>query len=156
VAYLQEKANRLRARQVDLEAAEAELECQRWDFVWQQATHPLDNDDNACTGAPSGLCFSHVAYNMAAIACHLEDISNTSNLKTNEWLNEVRWLFRVALEQQVESSTSQRHAAFSRPSQTMTIVNGDYSDAHAPLAGRSSGDTSGNTSNRRWTWGAKP
>jgi hypothetical protein len=36
---------------------------------------------------------------MATVACHLEDISNTSNLKTNEWLNEVRWLLHVALEQ---------------------------------------------------------
>ena len=37
VNYLQEKAGRLRARLGDLEAAEAELECQRQDFVRQQA-----------------------------------------------------------------------------------------------------------------------
>jgi hypothetical protein len=34
VAYLHEKVDHLRARQVDLEAAKAELECQRQDFVW--------------------------------------------------------------------------------------------------------------------------
>jgi hypothetical protein len=57
VAYLQEKADHLRARQVNLEAVEAELERQRLDFAWQQATHPLGDDDDTRMGAPSGLRF---------------------------------------------------------------------------------------------------
>jgi hypothetical protein len=47
----------LHARQVDLEAAEVELERQRQDFVHQQAAHPLGDNDDACIGAPGGLCF---------------------------------------------------------------------------------------------------
>jgi hypothetical protein len=81
-AYLQEK--------VDLEAIKAELECQRQDFAQQEAMHPLSDDDNTCTGAPSGLCFPHAAYNMAATTCHLEDISNTPDPKTNERLDEAK------------------------------------------------------------------
>ena len=67
MTYLQEKVDRLHARQVDLEAVEVELKCQRQDFVRYQAAHPLGGDDNARTVAPSGLCFPCVAYNMAAI-----------------------------------------------------------------------------------------
>ena len=82
VAYLQEKEDRLRARQVDLEATEAELECQRRDLAWQQTVHPLGNDDDAHMGAPSGLCFPCVVYNMATTACCLEDISDMPDPKT--------------------------------------------------------------------------
>jgi hypothetical protein len=64
---------------------------------------PIDDDDSR-TGAPSMLHFPRVAYDMAAAACRLEDISNTSDLKTNEKPHEARRLFRVTLEQQVESS----------------------------------------------------
>jgi hypothetical protein len=91
---------------VDLEAAEAELKCQRQGFARQQATHPLNYDDDACKGAPSGLCFPGMAYNMAAAACRLEDISNTLDPKINERLNEAKQLLRVALEQQTESLAS--------------------------------------------------
>jgi hypothetical protein len=86
-------------RQVDLEAIEVELEHQRQDFVWQQTVHPLNDDDDARTGAPSGHCFPHAVYNMASATCHLEDIANTLDPKTNEWLNEAKWLLHVALEQ---------------------------------------------------------
>jgi hypothetical protein len=92
---------------VDLEAAEAELNCQRQDFAWKQATHPLD-DDNVRTGALSGLCFPCATYNMAATtyymddmvatAYYLDDISDTPDPKTNERLKEVKWLLCVALE----------------------------------------------------------
>ena len=37
MANLQEKKDHLPAWQVDLEGAEAELECQRQDLAWQQA-----------------------------------------------------------------------------------------------------------------------
>jgi hypothetical protein len=40
------------------------------------------------------------------VACRLEDVSNTPDPKTNEWLHKARWLLRVALEQQAESSAS--------------------------------------------------
>jgi len=82
---------------VDLEATEAELECQRQDLALQQATQPLGDDDDSCMGAPSGLCFPRATYNMVAAACCLEDISNTLDLKTNVRLNEAKQLFRVAL-----------------------------------------------------------
>jgi hypothetical protein len=36
---------------------------------------------------------------MVATACRLEDISDTPDPKTNEWLNEAKRLLRVALEQ---------------------------------------------------------
>jgi hypothetical protein len=36
---------------------------------------------------------------MAAAACRLEDISDTPDPKTNERLNEVKWILHVALEQ---------------------------------------------------------
>jgi hypothetical protein len=35
---------------------------------------------------------------MVAAACHLEDISDTPDPKTNKWLNEVKRLLRVILE----------------------------------------------------------
>ena len=78
--------------------------------------HPLVDDDDACMGAPSGLCFPHAAYNMAAATCRVEDIFDTPDPKTNEWLNEAKRLLHVALEQQAESSTSQRCAMLSQPS----------------------------------------
>jgi hypothetical protein len=46
--------------------------------------HPLGDNDDTCMGAPSGLYFPSAAYNMAATACHLEDIFDTPDLKTNE------------------------------------------------------------------------
>ena len=49
--------------------------------------HPLSDYDDACTGAPSGLCFPHAVYNMATAAYHLEDITDTLDPKTNERLN---------------------------------------------------------------------
>jgi len=49
--------------------------------------------------APSDLCFPHAAYNMVAIAYHLEDIFDTPDPKTNEWLNEVKRLLCITLEQ---------------------------------------------------------
>ena len=78
--------------------------------------HPHGNDDDARTGAPSDVCFPHAAYNMAATACHLEDISDTPDPKTNERLNEVKRLLRVALEQQAKSLASQHRATLSRSS----------------------------------------
>jgi hypothetical protein len=36
---------------------------------------------------------------MVASTCHLEDISNTSDPKTNEQLNEAKRILHVALEQ---------------------------------------------------------
>jgi hypothetical protein len=36
---------------------------------------------------------------MAAATCHLEDISNTSDPKTNERLNEAKRILHVTLEQ---------------------------------------------------------
>ena len=73
--------------------------------MWQQASHPLDDGDTR-SGAPSGLCFPHVVYNMVADACCMEDISDMPDSKTNERLNEAKWLLCVTLEQQVESSAS--------------------------------------------------
>jgi hypothetical protein len=35
---------------------------------------------------------------MVATTCHLEDISVTPDLKTNEWLNKVKQLLRIILE----------------------------------------------------------
>jgi hypothetical protein len=64
-----------------------------------------------------------VAYNLAATACRLEDISNMPDLKTNGWQNKVKQLVRVTLEQQAESSASQHHATLSLPSQTTAIAN---------------------------------
>jgi hypothetical protein len=81
-----------------MEAAEAELERQRQDFVRQQTMHPLGDDDDARTRAPNGLCFPHVVYNMAATACYLEDISDMPDLKTNKWLKEAKRLLCVTLE----------------------------------------------------------
>jgi hypothetical protein len=43
---------------------------------------------------------------MAAAACRLEEISDTPEPKTNERLNKVKWLLRVALKQQAKSSAS--------------------------------------------------
>jgi hypothetical protein len=39
-----------------------------------------------------------VAYNMAATACHLEDIFDMQDLKANEQLNEVKQLLCVTHE----------------------------------------------------------
>jgi hypothetical protein len=44
-------------------------------------------------------------YNMAAIACRLEDISDVPDPKTNEW-HEARQLLHITLEQQAKSSAS--------------------------------------------------
>jgi hypothetical protein len=96
-AYIQEKEDCLWARQVDLDTTEAELECQRQDLAWKRATNPLGDDDHM--GAPSGLFFPRAAYNMAATACCLKDISDTPDPKTNERLNKAKRLLRVALEQ---------------------------------------------------------
>jgi hypothetical protein len=52
--------------------------------------HPLGDDDDAYMGAPSGLCFPRVVYNMAAAACRLEDISNTLDSRTNKRLNKAK------------------------------------------------------------------
>jgi hypothetical protein len=46
--------------------------------------HPLGDDDDARTRAPSGLCFPCAVYNMVATAFHLEDMSYTLDPKTNE------------------------------------------------------------------------
>ena len=67
--------------------------------MWQQATHPVGDNDDAHIGAPSGIYFPHTAYNMATAAYRLEDISNTLDPKTNERLNEAKWLLRVTLEE---------------------------------------------------------
>jgi hypothetical protein len=75
-AYLLEKEDHLLSWQVDLEATEAELKCQRQDVEQQRAAHPLDNNDTR-TGALSGLCFPRMAYNMVAATCRLEGISDT-------------------------------------------------------------------------------
>jgi hypothetical protein len=39
-----------------------------------------------------------MAYNMAATACLLEEIYDTSDPKSNERLNEAKWLLCIALE----------------------------------------------------------
>ena len=61
---------------MDLEAAEALLGRQREDFAWQQAAHPLDDDNNTRMGLLAAFCFPHAAYNMVATAYYLEDISD--------------------------------------------------------------------------------
>jgi hypothetical protein len=101
---------------MDLEAAEAELERQWQDFAQQQAAHPLSDDDDARMGALGGLCFPHMAYNMVATACCLEDISNMPDPKFNKRLNEAKRLLCIAVEQQAKSSASQCHATLSCPS----------------------------------------
>jgi hypothetical protein len=136
---------------VDLEAAEAELECQRQGFARQQAMHPLNYDDDACKGAPSGLCFPGMAYNMAAAACRLEDISNTLDPKINERLNEAKQLLRVALEQQTESLASWHRATLSWPSQTMATTNRGLSNADIQQAAGSGSDTFGYSFDQPWT-----
>ena len=78
--------------------------------------HPHGNDDDARMGAPSGLCFPHATYNMAAAGCCLEDISDTPDPKTNKRLNEAKRLLRVALKQQAKSLASWHRAALSWPS----------------------------------------
>jgi len=83
-------------------------------------------------GAPNSLCFPYAAYNMAAAACHLENISDMPDPKTNKRLNEVKWLPRIALEQQAKSSASRCHAVLSWSSQTMATTNGGCSDVHTP------------------------
>jgi hypothetical protein len=44
------------------------------------------------------LRFHRATYNMAVATCHLEDISDTPNPKTNERLHEARRLVHIALE----------------------------------------------------------
>ena len=107
-----------------MEATEVEIKRQRQDFVRQETTHPLGDDDDAHTGAPSGLCFPRVVYNMVATACRLEDISDTLDLKTNEWLNKAKQLFHGTLKQQAKSSASWHRTVLSRPSQMMATPNG--------------------------------
>lgn len=82
---------------MDLEATDAKLEHQSQELVWQQATQPPLDDDDTHMGAPSMLCFTHVAYNMVSATCHLEDIFDTPDPKNNEQLHEARRLFRVSL-----------------------------------------------------------
>ena len=53
---------------------------------------------------------------MMAAACCLEDISDTLDPKTNELLNEAKWLLCVALKQQAESLAPRRRAVLSRSS----------------------------------------
>ena len=60
--------------------------------------------------------FPRVAYNMAATAYRLEDISDMSDLKTNERLHEARCLLYITLEQQVKSSASWHCDVLSKPS----------------------------------------
>jgi hypothetical protein len=83
---------------------------------------------------------------MAVVACHLEDIFDTPDSKTNERLNEAKWLLHVALKQQAESSTSWCRVALSWLSHMTATPNGDRSDAHTPQVVESSSDTSSNSS----------
>jgi hypothetical protein len=62
------------------------------------------------------LHIPHVAYNMAVVACRLEDIFDTSDPKTNERLHEARRLLRVTLKKQAESLALRCRAVPSRPS----------------------------------------
>jgi hypothetical protein len=48
----------------------------------------------------------HAAYNMAATACCLKDISDTLDPRTNNRLHKAKKILRVAIEQQAESSAS--------------------------------------------------
>jgi hypothetical protein len=102
------------------------------------------------------LRLPRVAYNMAAAACRLEDISDTPDPKTNERLHEAKQLLHIALEQQAESSVPWHRVATSRLFQPMPTVNRDYSDTHAPPTGGDSDDASGNNFDRLRTRGAKP
>ena len=45
--------------------------------------HPHGNDDDARTGAPSGLCFPRATYILVAAAYRLEDISDMLDPKNN-------------------------------------------------------------------------
>ena len=94
--------------------------------------HPHGDDDNTRMGAASGLCFPRAAYNMAAASYRMEDIFDTLDPKTNEWLSEAKQLLYVTLEQQAKSSASQCHTTLSRPSPMTTTPNRDCSDVHAP------------------------
>lgn len=140
---------------MDLEAAKAELKRQREELACQQAVLPVDDDD-AHVGAPSLLCFPRVAYNMAAAACRLEDISDTLDPRTNERLHEVKQLLCIALEKQTKSLASRRHATPSKSSWPMAAINGDHSDARTPPMGGDSDGTSSNSSDRPRTKGTKP
>jgi hypothetical protein len=71
-------------------------------------------------------------YNMSVAACHLEDIFDMLDTKTNERLNEVKRLLRVALKQLAESLASRHRAALSRSSQATAPPNGDHFNAHTP------------------------
>jgi len=68
---------------VDLEGAEAELECQRQDLAWQQDAQPPSNNNDAHTVVSGTMRFPQAAYNMAVAAYRLEDISDMPDLKTN-------------------------------------------------------------------------
>jgi hypothetical protein len=81
--HLWEKAARLQARQVDLEAIEEELKRQRQNLARQQAAQPPSNDDNACTGAPSTLRFPRVAYNIAPARLREQFESQNSSLSVS-------------------------------------------------------------------------
>ena len=85
---------------MDLEATEAELERQNQDLAWQQATQPPATATMPARELPAPYASPpRAAYNMAAAAAYrLEDISDTSDPKTDEGLHEVRRLLHVALE----------------------------------------------------------
>lgn len=76
-AYLKEKPEHLHTRQADLDVAQIKLERRREEM--EQHLAALRDDDN-CAGAPSVMCFPSAAYNMAAAACRLGDISHTPNI----------------------------------------------------------------------------
>ena len=118
--------------------------------------HPLSDGDDTHTGAPSGLCFPHVSYNMAATAYRLEDIFDMLDPKTKKRLNEAKRLLHITLEQQAESSASRHRATLSRPSQPTTTTNGDCSDAHTSPIGERGGESFGSSSDRLQTRGTKP
>jgi hypothetical protein len=60
---------------------------------------------------------------MVVAACRLEDISDTSDPKTNEWLNEAKRLLRITLKKQAESLASRCRGVLSLLSQTTAIAN---------------------------------
>ena len=60
--------------------------------------HPLSDNDDARTRAPSGLCFPYMAYNMEAAAdCRQEDIFDMLDPRTNKWPNDAKWLLHITL-----------------------------------------------------------
>jgi len=64
---------------------------------------------------------------MAAAAYHLENISDTLDPKADEWLNKVKRLLRIALEQQAKSLVSLCRGA-PCPSQATSATNEGYSN----------------------------